>query len=269
VEAGGPDTEAYDLGSMNQNFAQSLAVIDNVPDTPAIAIVGVAPGRFTSDPGTNQKQAEGRELLLKSDYLREYVTEVSGKYRYTYTILPGILSYLTSYAEEHKEELLSGELPERAYGQHRYNVKRIHTVKQKKAMVELWKREREPVFNKHLDYNLAMLEQLLQRAQERGVDVVLLELPWNRAIIGDALDGAYAQYRPQVAAFAEEYGVPYIDFSADLPLENGDFHDLSHLVEPGRVKWERRLAAELVKRLDDDGTLAPQGSTGAGETTAP
>ena len=269
VKAGGPDTEAYDLGSMNQNFAQSLAIVDNVPDTPAVVIVGINPGRFTSDRGWNQKQAEGRELLLKSDYLREYVTSQSDKYRYTYTILPGILSYLTSYVQEHKEELLSGELPTRTYGQHRYNVKHIHTVKQKEAMVEQWKRQRAPVFRKHLDYNLAMLEQLLVRARERGVDIVLLELPWNREIIGDELDFAYELYKPRVAALAEEFGVPYIDYSAEIPLENGDFHDLSHLVEPGRVLWERRLAKELVKLLGDDGALGPRGSTGAGETAAP
>lgn len=269
VEAGGPDTEAYDLGSMNQNFAQSLAIIDNVPDTPAVAIVGINPGRFTPDRGANQKQAAGRELLLKSSFLRRYVTEESGKYRYTYTILPGILSYLTSYVQEHQDDLLSGRLPTRTYGQHRYNIKHIHTVKQKQRMVERWNRQRAPVFRKHLDYNLAMLEQLLERARARGVDVVLLELPWNRAIIGGDWDHAFEQYRPRVAALAEEHGVPYIDYSAELPLENGYFHDLSHLVEPGRVLWERRLAEELVKLLGDDGALAPQGSPGAAETTAP
>ena len=139
-------------------------------------------------------------------------------------------------------------------------------------MVEQWNTERAPVFDKHVDYNLAMLEQLLIRARERGVDVVLLELPWNREIIGDELDDAYERTSRASAALAEEYGVPYIDYSAELPLDNGDFHDLSHLVEPGRVMWERRLAEELVEApRRATARLAPRGDSARRpeETTAP
>jgi hypothetical protein len=256
-DEGGPDTEVYNLGSMNQNFAQSLAVVDNIPDTPATVIVGINNGRFTPSRGDNQKQAEGREFLLKSTFLRTYVNEESGKYRYTYTILPGIFSYVTSYAQEHQDELLSGEIPTRTYGLHRYNLKGNHSVAQKERMVERWNKRRAPIFRKNLDYNMAMLEELLKRAEQRGIDVVLLELPSNREIIGDDFDDARALYQPRVQGLADEYGVPYVDFNAELPLTNADFHDLSHLVEPGRVVWEARLAEELARLLGADGALAP------------
>ena len=268
-KAGGPDTESFDLGSMNQNFAQSLAIVDNVPDTPTTVIIGVNPGRFTPSRGDNQKQAEGRELLLKSTVLREYVNEESGKYKYTYTILPGILSYATSYVQEHEDELLALDVPTRTYGQHRYNFKAIHTVKQKRRMVEVWNKRRRPIFRKNLDYNVAMLDELLRRAAERGIDVVLLELPWNREIIGDAFDDTRAAYQPRVRALATKYDVPYIDYNAELPLTNADFHDLSHLVEPGRVLWERRLAEELVRLLGPDGEMDPRSSTGGQVAATP
>jgi hypothetical protein len=260
---GGPDTEVFNLGSMNQNFAQSLAVVENVPDTPATVIVGINPGRFTPSRGDNQKQAEGREFLLKSTFLREYVNGESGKYRYTYTILPGIFAYLTSYAQQHQDELLSLDLPTRTYGQHRYNLKGIHTLAQKERMVERWNRKRAPVFRRNIDYNTAMLEQLLERARQRGIDVILLELPWNREIIGDDFDHARSMYQPRVRELAEAYDVPYVDFNAELPLRNGYFQDLSHLVEPGRVIWEKRLAEELSRLLGSDGELrspAPEGT---------
>jgi len=259
--ADGPDAEVFNLGSMNQNFAQSLAVIDNIPDTPATAVVGINPGRFTPSRGDNQKQAEGRELLLKSTFLRKYVNRESGKYRYTYTILPGIFSYFTSYVQQHEDELLSGRIPTRTYGQHRYNLKGNHTVAQKEQMVQRWLKRRAPVFRKNLEYNMAMLEQLLRRARQRGIDVVLLELPWNREIIGHSFDEARAQYQPRVRELAREYGVPYVDFNDELPLSNAYFHDLSHLVEPGRVIWEARLAKELARLLGPNGTLAPAAAT--------
>jgi len=267
VEQGGPETEVFNLGSMNQNFAQSLAVVDNIPDTPATVVVGINNGRFTPSRGDNQKQAEGREFLLKSTYLRRYVNEESGKYRYTWTILPGVFSYITSYVQQHQDELLRGEIPTRKYGIHRYNLKGNHTVAQKERMVERWNKRRAPVFRKNLDYNMAMLEQLLKRAGERSIDVLLLELPWNREIIGEDFDDARAMYRPRVRELADEFGVPYVDFNDELPLTNADFHDLSHLVEPGRVVWETRLAEELARLLGPDGALRRDGALAPTVTT--
>jgi hypothetical protein len=248
---GGPRIEAFDLGSMNQNFAQSLAIADNVPDTPALLVVGVNYGRFTPSPGDNQKQAVGRELLLDSPYLRAYVRGIAPQYRDDYSILPGILGYFTSYLEQHGSELLHLSLPSRRYGQHRYNLKSIHTVKQKEGMVRRWSKRRAPVFRRNLEYNLRMLRKLLERADERGLDVLLLELPFNATIIGDEFDWVKQAYQPRVRALAEESGVPYVDYSLELPLENIDFHDLSHLNESGRGVWERRLAEELVRYYED------------------
>ncbi len=252
---GGPRIAAYDLGSMNQNFAQSLAVADNVP-RPALLLVGINLGRFTPSRGANQQQAVGRELLLESDYLREHVRGIAPQYRDDFTILPGILSFLTSYADEQVRAMLAGRLPGRTYGQHRYNQRYLHPVAQKEAMVRKWNKRRAPVFRKNLEFNLDMLEQLLVRARQRGVDVVLLELPRNEAIIDGRFDWAQAMYAPRVQELAERYGVTYLDFSQELGLGNEHFHDLSHLIEPGRDLWEQRLAEELAAiyaRQDDAG----------------
>ena len=61
-QLGGPAIEAYDFGSINQNFAESLAVADNVPARGAWVIVGVNLGRFTPDQAasTGQVQEIGR-----------------------------------------------------------------------------------------------------------------------------------------------------------------------------------------------------------------
>ena len=62
-------------------------------------------------------------------------------------------------------------------------------------------------------------------------------------------DAAIAQYRAPARALASAYDVPYLDFNASLDIPNGDFHDLSHLVEPGRVIWQKRLAQVLTQLL--------------------
>ena len=250
AEDGGPATVAWDLGSMNQNFAQSLAVTDNVPASRgAWVLVGVNLGRFTPGRGDNFEQAQGREFLLKSRFLQKYVATAYGKYRFTTTILPGIFSYFISYFQQHDGELLSGEIPSLDYSQHRYNKKSAHTVRQKERMVWVWNKRRYPRFKRNLSFNLSMLEQLLIRARQRGVHVVLVELPTNRALIGDRFDYAIEQYRRPVSALAGRYDVPYIDFNARLKLENKDFHDLSHLNESGRVVWQRALAKEVARLM--------------------
>ncbi len=84
-EAGGPEVAAYDLGSINQNFAESLAVVQSAPDTPAWLLVGINLGRFTATKDVNAQQAEGREFLLESEAVHETSSRRSGTSRSTRT----------------------------------------------------------------------------------------------------------------------------------------------------------------------------------------
>ena len=107
-QLGGPSIAAWDLGFINQNFAETLAVADNVPDSPAWVLIGVNLGRFTAYPAQNEQQVVGRDLLLKSAFLQRYVAGTYGRYKYSYTILPGIFSYLTSYLKKDGTRILEG-----------------------------------------------------------------------------------------------------------------------------------------------------------------
>jgi len=109
-------------------------------------------------------------------------------------------------------------------------------------------------FDKVLDFNLGMLERVVRRAQERGLAVVIVELPWNHEIIGDRFDESMARYRQPTQAIAARYDVPYLDFNARADIPSEDFLDLSHLLPAGRAVWEPELARELA-RLYDEGAL--------------
>ena len=106
---GGPDIVAYNLSSRMQRYAQSWAIVDNLPDTPTTVLVGVNLGRFTTSPQSNYNQVIGRELLLKSDSLRRWVVDHSGEHKYSYTILPGIFSALASYLQQKENAWLKGK----------------------------------------------------------------------------------------------------------------------------------------------------------------
>ena len=248
--SGGPRIAAWDLACINQNFAETLAVADNVPTVePAWVLIGVNLGRFTAYPAQNEQQVIGRDLILKSSFLQKYVSATYGRYTYSYTILPGIFSYLTSYLKKDGPALLEARLTAREYKQHHYSQEGIHTPGQKERMVTKWNATRFPVFRKNLEYNLAMLEQLVIRCEQRGVQAVIVELPLNEAAVKGRFDKAIAQYRTPVRAMATARDVPYLDFNADAHIPSADFHDLSHLVEPGRVVWQKQLARELARLL--------------------
>ena len=111
-------------------------------------------------------------------------------------------------------------------------------------MVDVWLKSRYPVFERNLDYNLAMLEQVLLRCRQRGVHAVLVELPLNRDIVGTRFQKAVVQYKVPAMALADEYDVAVPGRERGRGGAQRDFHDLSHLVEPGRVLWQRELAEE-------------------------
>ncbi len=252
LRLGGPAVEAYDLGSNNQTTAEGLAIVDTVPDSPAVALVGVNLGRFTADRRTNARQVSGREFMLKSRSLREFVASEWGLGRTSFTILPGVFAYLTDWVKRDGARLFSGRPVRHEYELHRYTESRIHSDAQKDAMVDRWLEDRRPVFERNVADNLALLERLLERGRERGVRIVLVELPLNQEVVRGRFDEVRAQYRAPVRRLARSHGAVYLDFNEELAIPSSAFRDLSHLVEPGREVWQRRLAEELVRLLTTD-----------------
>jgi hypothetical protein len=253
---GGPRIVAWDLGSSLQTFAESLAIADNVPATDAWVVIGVNPGRFSGSPKDSFGQAVGKGMLLKSDYLKRYVAQTYGKYRYDPTILPGIFLYLSDLSRTYLRGMSSGKLAAGRYELHRVDADSQLSVKTKQRYVKSWYRLRYPDFKRFYAMNMGMLDKLLARCRQRGIHAVLVELPLNREIVGHQFDAPTARYQPRVRRLAGEYGVPYLDFNAELALPNEYFYDLQHLVQPGRLIWQQRLAQELVQLLGADGTGA-------------
>jgi hypothetical protein len=253
AEDGGPDIVAHNLSSRMQRYAQSWAIIDNLPDTPTTVLVGVNLGRFTTSPRSNFNQVIGRELLLKSDSLRHWVTARSGEHRYSYTILPGIFSALASYLQQKENAWLKGK-EAKPYKVHAFDSRSTLPDAEKRKLVQKWLSKYYPAFKKVHAFDAAMLEGLVAEGRRRGLDIVIVELPWNREVVGDAFDDAMAAYQAPTRAIAEEYDVPYLDFNDEVDIPSRDFLDLSHLRPAGRAIWQTELARQLAG-LYNDGTL--------------
>ena len=251
---GGPSVAAYDLGFTSQSLAESLAVTEAVPDTPAWLVVGVNLGRFTVTPEQNALQRKGRRLLVGSSPLQGFLPTGWGVQNEQHTILPGIWAYVTGWlGEQGAPRLLEGRLPSVTYDLHRYTQATAASRRQKDGMVSVWNTSRYREFERNLDQNLELLEQLLATARQRGVHIVLLELPVNEEVVGDRFDRALREYRQPVAALARDYDVPYVDLNETTHIPDADFQDLWHLVEPGRVTWQHALATKLAELMKSEG----------------
>lgn len=244
----GIDTEVHDLGSTNQHLGESMAIVDNLPPDSGVVVIGVNHTRFSYTPDEVAQQIKGRELLLRSPALRHFVASHGGPNALQVTILPGILNYLSGWAQKNERALASGRLPVNRYLPHRYFQGYQWSSAKKRSRVDQWVENRGAPggdFDQNFAYNADLLEALAVLAKQRGLTVVLQEVPENRQIVGDSFDRYRQVYQPFCRDLAARYGGYYVDFGDQIGLVDNDFRDLTHLVESGRAKWTPALAGEI------------------------
>jgi hypothetical protein len=141
--------------------------------------------------------------------------------------------------------------------QHHYTQSRILSLAEKKRLVRDWLIRRYPVFQQRFKYNVGQLDRLIRACLRRGLHPVLVDMPRNIAVIGHALDRPMQRYRKASWTLADKYDIPFLNFVRAAALVNRDFHDLSHLVEPGWPKFQRLLAGNTVGLLKRYGMTPP------------
>lgn len=132
--------------------------------------------------------------------------------------------------------------------QHHYDLGPSYSYAKKRRTVREWMEDRYPVFLARYEARLVDLEKVIEACESRGLRVALLEMPLNLPVIGDDFDEALAIYRSACLELADKHGIKYIRFLSTIGLQNGDFHDLQHLLPSGRSKWQARLSRELLRK---------------------
>ncbi len=148
------------------------------------------------------------------------------------------------------------------YPQHYFDQDDVGSDEAKiKRIEEFWLGERQAFFDEHFDYNAGRLRTLVSLCRERGLHAVLLNLPLNLATVTGRLDVPVDRYRQDCLAVAREYGIPFVDFVADVPLVTADFVDNWHLVPSGRTKWQSELSRITVRELSRYGAEPSSAAT--------
>ncbi len=116
--------------------------------------------------------------------------------------------------------LAQGEVPSWDYVQHDFDDEPLMGEAEKLGVFEAWWRVRLPQFERNVDFNLTLLEALVERSRQRGFGVVIVELPRNEELIGSRWEAVDARYQPRARSIAAEHGVPYLDFNGGLGLHD-------------------------------------------------
>lgn len=163
--------------------------------------------------------------------------------RYT-TLYPKATS-----ASDVRLSLSSAKARRGVYDSHRFHDGCQLSDSAKRASALSWLSVRYPVFRTRYRGNAAMLKKLIRVCRERGFHPVLVELPLNLAVVGHSWDAARLRYQRDCRAAARAAGIRYVSFIAEVGLVSDDFADVSHLVEPGRTKYQRRLSRVVAAAL--------------------
>jgi hypothetical protein len=265
--AAGEQVGFVSLAAHGQSFAQTLAIVDNLPPGDALLLVGLAPMRFTVAPEADAGLLHGRTMPLASARLREVLHAQGVAEPAMTTVLPGAFDYVSTYLRSRPDEG-SAWLADLDYEPHYWDGQAPRSVAAKTSeAAERIALDRD-LYARNGAYNLAMLEEVLRLARERGFAVALFEQPLNLAVADTTWGGILPDYRPKVRALATRYGAPLLAVQADASLRNGDFGDIYHLVASGRLKWQpvfaREVAAALVSHGLSGGVSAAPGGAPPG-----
>ena len=242
----GEDIRLVSLAAHSQSFAESVALVENLPSGRAMIAVGLAPMRFTHSPGDDAGLLEGEPFLLRSSRVRRLLEQQSVDTPPLDTVFRGALRYVEAYVRERQADGLP-ILADIGYEQHYTIDGPLRTAAQKLAMAERDIAEDRARYALYADYDFAVLEELVRLAQERGFTVVFFDQPLNRHVLGPSWAGLVPSYRRRATAIARAYGVLYLDVSQRVTLEDSDFLDVYHLVVDGRVKWQPEFARQLAR----------------------
>jgi hypothetical protein len=141
------------------------------------------------------------------------------------------------------------------YDSHRFHVGDQLSDAAKRGIVRTWLKAKYPRFKERYAGNAAVLRDLIALCQDKGFYPVLVELPLNLRVVRHSWDAPRDRYRRGARSAARDAGIPYDDFIARIGLVSSDFVDVSHLVEPGRAKYQRRLSRVVVTRLRQYGLV--------------
>jgi hypothetical protein len=139
-------------------------------------------------------------------------------------------------------------LPE--WRQHLWVRERMESDEAKRADVDYWNEKCLPHFRLYFRSQSRILGDLIEVCKAHHLRPVLIETPLNMAIIGHAFDTPIARVRSLCRELSVTHSIRFRQHAVrDARLLNTDFGDLYHMLDTGRVKWQRLMSGATARQL--------------------
>jgi len=240
------DFKVLSLGTGNQSLIQSLALIDMLPDgrEEDVLLIGVNIHRFNIPKSVIYEDLDnsfGDDIVW--DLLQpeaSQLTRFAGSFKNVVSLSYNQLSRV--YGE------LTGNGPlAKDYTRHRYTYDKRLSDEELGESFDTWLTELDTSFEEYFNLNSGYLDTLIKFAMDKGYKPVLLELPLNTVYAQNRIDKHLKLYGDYCQEVADKYKILYLKTGQEVEWERDHFHDLTHLVEPGREVFLDKLTADLVE----------------------
>jgi hypothetical protein len=252
--AGGP-VRVISLAGHQQSFAESLALVENLPRGHGLVAVGLAPMRFSNAPQDDAGLLVGEPFMLPVPLVRAALAAQHVKLPPVDMTAPGLVRYGVGYVKERRRigEPLFADI---GYSMHYTIDGPLQSRAEKLAMARRDVAQDTATYGPNAAYNFALLADLVRAARSRGFRVAFFDQPLNVHVIGATWNGVVPSYRRRALALAARLGVPYLDVGQRVKLDDQDFLDVYHLVVRGRLKWQPVFSRELARALRGEAQTA-------------
>lgn len=273
--------DAVSLYSFDQSLAETARIALNLPLTEeSIVVLNINPRRLGFSPSTlADEESDSRLSLLPYDPLAEFVEDagleelieaesfgVSSALGVSWSELPvfehrlflrnwitGRTSATTSDSWAALSELSLLDVSWSAlvdleprpllrpirYG---YSTTALGAA-EKAAIAETVRADRVPEYVENSDFGFALLSALVERLNESGAKVVLLDMP-RSPLSTEAYAPVWDDYDGSVVDLVQHAGIAHVDLRQPA-LPDEYFFDLEHLLAPQRQGISDRLVVEL------------------------
>ncbi len=247
---------AFNLGSSAQNLDTSYYLLKEAADCQPLKKVylDVHFGFLMTDP----KAHDLVQAYIMCDYMRpslnklDFILHMSTPEHYTNNLFPfrrnwqrlGDLDFLRENLEK-KSAASYREYAPVTNGEEFYAGSGFvsSSLCFQPEEITWWEKFDKIDMSRDMSFGRMYLGKMAELCQERGIELVFVTAPSYEEYLD--VVGPYEPAHDAVRAFAEEFGVDYLDFNLkgeDLGLTSGDFIDVDHLNQNGAEKVTRYLA---------------------------
>lgn len=237
------------LGTRNQSFFETIILIENLPDTSrGLIVFGLTPHFFTDGVDAAFTAVHGTRFPLYSYTLVQALETIN---LLRYDVFPiNVLRYRAAVANYLNKRIAGGNLFKRlTYRFHLYEGRPpLGPTALEKNFRFI---ESEMVaYPTYAALNFQMLELAIRLAQEKGYEVLLVDLPRNP--IGEArlYGNILESYRKNLKSLTAATQTTHLDLHSEYQFPQSYFYDHLHQVESARSIFQRKFIDLVLAELE-------------------